>query len=305
MMAHSTKPKLSSHSVVKGDRNHAGASEYDMRLQVENHRKYLEDGLQRRLSVERQRLLLDVANLRGQDALIWFWKGWHWLWPETPQDLIELRDELREIWRSDRVWSLWAARELACSELSAPADEPTRAPSRADEPIGASAEDLVDKWLSWRPSAEQEETRKSLYRNELRAATAKAATSAIIGQDMVDVSAYISTRRYWNVAAPFTCSLWSRRLKPEPRNLRAMLVQGVLERWGRFKYCANTHCLSPYFIAKRKDQTVCDAEICKAEKQREHARKWWNENRAKKSPKQLKAASKTKESGKNVTRKAR
>ena len=38
---------------------------------------------------------------------------------------------------------------------------------------------------------------------------------------------------------------------------------------------------APYFVAKRKDQTVCDAEVCKAEKQREHALKWWRANRAK------------------------
>ena len=61
-----------------------------------------------------------------------------------------------------------------------------------------------------------------------------------------------------------------------------MLIQGVFEHWKNFKICANSDCVAPYFIAKRQDQTVCDAEICKAERQREHMRKWWNENRAKK-----------------------
>ena len=62
-----------------------------------------------------------------------------------------------------------------------------------------------------------------------------------------------------------------------------MLIQGVFEHRRQFKYCSNPDCSAPYFIAKRKDQTVCDAEICKAEKQRQHALKWWNENRAKRS----------------------
>jgi hypothetical protein len=86
-----------------------------------------------------------------------------------------------------------------------------------------------------------------------------------------------------------------------------MLIVGVFDHWGHFKYCANPNCVTPYFIAKRKDQTVCDAEICKAEKQREHARRWWNENRAKKTRKPAKVASKPpkKGRGKNVTRKTR
>jgi len=86
-----------------------------------------------------------------------------------------------------------------------------------------------------------------------------------------------------------------------------MLIVGVFDHWGHFKYCANPKCATPYFIAMRKDQTVCDAEICKAEKQREHARRWWNENRAKKIQKPAKVASKPPKEGrgKNVTRKAR
>lgn len=63
----------------------------------------------------------------------------------------------------------------------------------------------------------------------------------------------------------------------------------------------------PFFIAKRKDQTVCDAEICKAEKQREHARKWWNENRSKKAQGKTNTGSNTAKKGSkgNVTRKTR
>ena len=78
----------------------------------------------------------------------------------------------------------------------------------------------------------------------------------------------------------FTCSIGAGRLVPDRADLRAMLIQGVLENWRHFHLCANTDCASPYFIAKRKDQLVCDAEICKAEKQRAHALKWWHDHRA-------------------------
>jgi hypothetical protein len=180
-------------------------------------------------------------------------------------------------------------------------------PISVEGPIAVSADHLLNKWLSWRPSAEQEETRKSLFRKQLRQAATNPDFLSIVSEDDIARVAHLSTQRWWNCAAPFTCSLFSRKLLPEPRNLRAMLVQGVLEQWGRLKYCANTHCLSPYFIARRKDQTVCDAEICKAERQREHARKWWNENRAKSAPKETNTTSsiaKKRRRG-NVTRKTR
>jgi hypothetical protein len=175
------------------------------------------------------------------------------------------------------------------------------------ESFGPSADSVLNKWLAWRPSVEQEESRKSSNRNAVLAVATNPVARSILGEDIKSVPALVSTSRWWNVAAPFKCSLWSRRLTPEPRNLRAMLVQGVLEHWGHFKHCANRECVSPYFIAKRKDQTVCDAEICKAERQREHARKWWNENRAQKSPKKTEVARKSIKKGtaKNVAKEAR
>jgi hypothetical protein len=108
---------------------------------------------------------------------------------------------------------------------------------------------------------------------------------------------------------PFGCWLPMRCLIPDTRSIRPMLIQGVFEHWGHFRYCSNSVCATPYFIAKRKDQVVCNAEICKAERQRQHVLRWWNENRAKKNPKQgkpvAKLTKKEKGSGKNVTRKAR
>ncbi len=301
MMAQSRKLKLSSHPLQPGKENEAEVDNSQRRIAFENGLKYLEDHLERRLYGERQRLLLDVANLRGQDAVSWFWKKWLWLWPETPKDLIELRDELQEVWRSDRELSERAASGFRHLEHITAASVAT-APPPPDY--------LLNKWLSWRPSAEQEESRKSLSRDRFLAIADKADVRDLIGEWFgfpVDSSTIPSAQRWWSVVAPFTCSLHSRRLVPEPRNLRAMLVQGVLEHWGRLKYCANTHCLSPYFIARRNDQTVCDAEICKAEKQREHARKWWNENRAKNAPKETKTGSNAAKKGRreNVTRKAR
>jgi hypothetical protein len=118
-----------------------------------------------------------------------------------------------------------------------------------------SAEKILDTWLAWRPVA---------------ATFRKYKESEIERPDAVKAGDYL----------PFECSIGAGRLVPNWVHLRAMLIQGVLEHWKNLKLCANADCAAPYFIAKRKDQTVCDAEICKAEKQRAHALKWWNENRA-------------------------
>ena len=106
--------------------------------------------------------------------------------------------------------------------------------------------------------------------------------SAIESPDAVKAGDYL----------PCECSIEAGRLVPNWVHLRAMLIQGVLEHWKNFKFCANADCAAPYFIAKRKDQTVCDAEICKAEKQRAHALKWWHENRATTSDPQKRSAKK-------------
>jgi hypothetical protein len=60
-------------------------------------------------------------------------------------------------------------------------------------------------------------------------------------------------------------------------------------------------------VRPARKQSVCDAGICKAERQKEHARKWWNQNRSKKAHGQTNASRKTgKKGGKgNVARKAR
>jgi len=129
------------------------------------------------------------------------------------------------------------------------------------------AEKILDKWLAWRP---------------LAATFRKYQGSEIERPDAVKARDYL----------PFECSIGAGRLVPNWVHLRAMLIQGVLEYWKNFKFCANADCAAPYFIAKRKDQTVCDAEICKAEKQRAHALKWWNENRAKTSDPQKHSAGK-------------
>jgi hypothetical protein len=117
-------------------------------------------------------------------------------------------------------------------------------------------ETILDKWLSWRPGP---------------ATFRRYKASEIESPDAENARDYL----------PFECSIGAGRLVPNWVHLRAMLIQGVLEHWKHFKLCANAECAAPYFIAKRKDQTVCDAEICKAEKQRAHALKWWHENRGK------------------------
>jgi hypothetical protein len=119
------------------------------------------------------------------------------------------------------------------------------------------AEHVLNQWLAWRPSP---------------AAFKKYLESDIEPPEAERARDYL----------PFECSISVGRLVPDFVSLRAMLIQGVFEHWNFFKFCANPDCAAPFFIAKRKDQTVCDAEVCKAEKQREHALKWWRANRANK-----------------------
>jgi hypothetical protein len=164
-------------------------------------------------------LLTDIANLRDEQAIQWFWKRWQGkLAIEFKDDLLEIRNQLRSVWR---------------------------------RPDSSGSESILDEWLAWRPT----ETHLAVY-------------------EQFDVP--------WPKSL-FRCSIKASKLVPAVQSLRAMLIQGVFEHWEHFKFCSNSSCSAPYFIAKRRDQTVCDAGDCKAAKQRQHALKWWNKNRAKKT----------------------
>lgn len=238
----------------------------------------------------RQQLLSEVANMQEDDGIAWFWRKWRSkLWPETPHELIGIKDELRMIWRLNNAVRLNPVTWLV-------GDAPSHYPP------DLSANQILNKWLSWRPSAEQEQAYKAAHSHRTGLETKWLSSSVVEGRGY-DHSQWLLPDDY----IPVSCWLPDRRFVPDTRSLRPMLTQGVLEHWGHFKYCANPNCVTPYFIAKRRDQTVCDAEICKAEKQREHARNWWNEHRAKKGPKQAKVDSKPtmRRSRRNVARKAR
>jgi hypothetical protein len=118
-------------------------------------------------------------------------------------------------------------------------------------------ESILDKWLAWRPSPGHWKRYRTM-------------------KDLMPITG--NHRSY----LAFHSSIEAARLVPDFGSFRAMLVQGVLEHWRHFKYCVNRGCVARYFLAKRTDQTICNAEACKAEKQRQHALKWWRENRSKK-----------------------
>jgi len=197
-------------------------------------------------------------------------KGVHWFWQKWKEVFRpEATDDLIELGNDlRRIWNFYGGEESAND-----GDDPTR---------------ILSSWLVWRPKPEQLES----YRNWRR-----------LDQD---VEKRLGLHPHAYEYTPFFCSIPTGNLVPDPNCLRAMLIKGVFEHWRHFSYCANADCQAPYFVAKRVDQTVCDAEICKAERQREHARKWWNQNRAKKARNQERTVSKTakKESKGNVTRKA-
>lgn len=45
---------------------------------------------------------------------------------------------------------------------------------------------------------------------------------------------------------------------------------------GRVKVCGNPNCPVPYFLAKRRDQRICERGDCTAWAQRQWALNWWN-----------------------------
>lgn len=261
MMAQKTKPKLSSRGAMLLQHSRSGkATLHDL-----GDVSALEEVMAVLNYPVRRDVLVDLANTRGESGIEWFWRKWKVNFrPETTNNLIELGNDLREIW-------MFFSGEATQTEEIFPLD-------------------ILSKWLDWRPSSEQLESYRSWPSGENEEV-----------EQLLGISGRIYDYR------PFFCSIFSGKLVPNPNCLRAMLIQGVFEHWRHFSYCANPDCSAPYFIAKRSDQTVCDAEICKAEKQREHARRWWNENRAKKGPKQEKVDSKPtmRRSRKNVTRKTR
>jgi len=119
------------------------------------------------------------------------------------------------------------------------------------DPCSKESQQILNEWLYWRPSS----SHLAAY-NRLGLSP--------VSENPLD-------------HPPFKCSVRAGKLVPNFRSLRALLIQGILENWQHFKYCANPSCPVPYFIAKRKDQTICDASDCKAEKQRQHALKWWRD----------------------------
>jgi len=169
-----------------------------------------------------------------------------------------LLTDLANLWNADAVtpfWKRWA--RVLSPEWEHEILE-LRNELRAiwQEPESASSQQTLDKWLRWSPSAGHLALHKAIYGTDERE----------------------REPRYY---MPFWCSLRAGKLVPNFLSNRAMMIQGVLENWQHFRFCTNPECLSPYFIAKRRDQTVCDAGDCKAIRQREHALKWWNANRAK------------------------
>lgn len=217
-------------------------------------------------------------------------------YPLRERVLLDLAN-LHDLKAAEWFWRKWSgtfrlepAQDLVCLR-----DDLRRIWLSKDTAVTAeSSSDLIlDRWLAWRPTSELSQHPLGRWETDDGEDKGLVMEETDLGEE----------RPY----LPFRCAIRLRRLVPNVTSLRSMLVQGVLEHWGHLKYCANPYCMTPYFIGKRKDQTVCDAEICKAERQREHARKWWNQNRAKKARSQERTVSKTakKESKGNVTRKAR
>jgi hypothetical protein len=198
--------------------------------------------------VLRRTVLTELANLKDKTAIGRLRRTLRSIDFESEQDVIELRDELRGIWLD--------------------------ASHRADK--------ILDKWLGWRPSPNFFQL--SYMLRGLRE-SGKGSGISLSTDERADLEAYLGQSEADHLAGfmAFRCSIQAHKLVPDGRKLRSNLIQGVLEHWQHFRFCTNPDCAAPYFIAKRSDQTICDAGDCKAQKQRQHALKWWRENRAKNS----------------------
>jgi hypothetical protein len=186
-------------------------------------------------------------------------------------DLANLRDAAAIAW----FWGRWAGRiRLERQEDIMGLRDELRA--IWNKPDSLRSQQTLDRWLLWTPSHER-----------------------LALDNHISTSVLARGPEPWDYMA-FRCSVRARKLVPNVYSLRAMLIQGIFEHWQHFRFCTNPACAAPYFIAKRRDQTVCDAGDCKAMKQREHALKWWKANRANKS-----SRGKNKERSKHGTRKTR
>ena len=172
---------------------------------------------------DRKDLLLSLANMKEQTAITWFWRKWSGtLWPEDSDELLVVADELRAIWKCDAEISLDLLRKYLVQK----------------------PEDILNKWLRWRPSPEQVEVRKSKLLKE---------TQERLPEAFNFLRRSTSTEGHFeNVAIAFRCSLWSRSLVPEQRNLRSMLIQGVFEHWRHFRVAPIPTALPP--ISSRREK---------------------------------------------------
>jgi len=63
---------------------------------------------------------------------------------------------------------------------------------------------------------------------------------------------------------------------------------------GKIGKCAHPECPAPYFVKRRRTQTVCEVGTCSAWAQRKYALRWWNEEGQKRRAKKVKTMLKRK-----------
>jgi hypothetical protein len=197
---------------------------------------------------KRRQLLIDLANMpNGKEGSKWFLNKWRpWIGKECAKSIDSLRTDLRFIWRGEPI---------SISQL------------------------VLDSWLAWRsPDASHPTEGRRLDDARSKARLAAFGGEGVAPKLFTETNTILQTfYRYSYVR----CSVADRKLVFNGIDVRTMLIQGVFEHLDHFKLCENDGCAAPFFIARRTDQLVCNAESCKAEKQREYARNWWNQNRGK------------------------
>lgn len=89
------------------------------------------------------------------------------------------------------------------------------------------------------------------------------------------------TRRHQVDPNAWSIPLWIAgpdSVEPNPTHLGLLLTMAIRDNVNRLAHCPNLDCPNRFFLKTRKNQKVCDRPACTKFVQREHKRKWWNNN---------------------------
>ncbi len=205
------------------------------------------------------KVLPHLANMRD-DGIKNFRNSWGHLYSNqklyNDQNLLELRDELRLIWEHGIRFELGSL------------------PINLDSPSGTPL--MWEDGTKFPKMSEHAALLHVDFIEHLSEAPPKSQTN--LGEYICESWLHLEKGRGWIVRwRPDQKGIMARR-----STLPAVLIHGCLTYSDRLTFCWNPECLSPYFIAIRRDQKYCSNE-CSWPAKKAAKLKWWHEHRGKTS----------------------